>query len=74
MTLERIIEYFNSYAFVHVSIYGFGYIEAAKKTWDLVKRCGFAAYFNDCLVEPTITFPGGGNELSFCDCGLGVLG
>ncbi|KPI88585.1 hypothetical protein ABL78_2318 [Leptomonas seymouri] len=53
--IERIVEYFNRYAFVHVAIYGCGYIEGAKRTFELCKQCLFAAYFNDCLVEPTLS-------------------
>lgn len=52
--LERIVQYFNNYAFVHVAIYGCGYIEAAMKTFALCKQCFFAAYFNDCLIGPTL--------------------
>jgi hypothetical protein len=52
--LERLMEYFNVYAFTHVAIYGSSYIEAAKQTWNLVKECGWAAYFNDCLVWPVL--------------------
>jgi len=53
--LERLLEYFNVYAFTYVAIYGFGYIDAAKKTWEMIKNCGFAAYFNDSLVWPVLT-------------------
>ncbi|KAK7199938.1 Plasma-membrane choline transporter [Novymonas esmeraldas] len=52
--LENIVQYFNRYAFVHVAIYGCGYIEAAKRTFELCQQCFFAAYFNDCLVTPTL--------------------
>lgn len=52
--IERIVEYFNRYAFVHVAIYGCSYIEGAKRTFTLCKQCFFAAYFNDCLVSPTL--------------------
>ncbi|RNF11958.1 uncharacterized protein Tco025E_06618 [Trypanosoma conorhini] len=52
--LESILEYFNTYAFVHVAVYGCGYIEAAKRTWQLCKQCFFAAYFNDALVGSTL--------------------
>ncbi|CUI11048.1 choline transporter, putative, partial [Bodo saltans] len=54
--LERLVEYFNTYAFVHVAIYGCGYVEAASRTWKLAKECFFAAYFNDALVGTTILF------------------
>jgi hypothetical protein len=48
------MEYFNTYAFVHVAIYGCSYIEAAKRTWALVRECFWKAYFNDCLVGTTL--------------------
>ncbi|KEG10875.1 hypothetical protein DQ04_03201090 [Trypanosoma grayi] len=53
--LERLVEYFNTYAFVHVAVYGCGYIEAAKRTWQLCKQCFFAAYFNDALIGSTLS-------------------
>ncbi|KAG5464049.1 hypothetical protein LSCM1_00229 [Leishmania martiniquensis] len=52
--LQSIVEYFNRYAFVHVAIYGCSYIEGAKRTFALCQQCFFAAYFNDCLVTPTL--------------------
>ncbi|ORC92943.1 uncharacterized protein TM35_000022690 [Trypanosoma theileri] len=52
--LESAMEYFNTYAFVHVAVYGCGYIEAAKRTWQLCKQCFFAAYFNDALIGSTL--------------------
>lgn len=54
--LERLVQFFNTFAFVHVAIYGCGYIEAAKRTFALCKQCFFAAYFNECLVGPTLSF------------------
>ncbi|GET93294.1 hypothetical protein, conserved [Leishmania tarentolae] len=53
--IERILEYFNRYAFVHVAIYGCSYIEGAKRTFALCKQCFFSAVFNDCLVSPTLS-------------------
>ncbi|EAN78088.1 hypothetical protein, conserved [Trypanosoma brucei brucei TREU927] len=52
--LESLMEYFNTYAFVHVAIYGCGYIEAAKMTWELCKQCVFSALFNDTLIDVTL--------------------
>jgi hypothetical protein len=53
--IEDIVQYFNRYAFVHIAIYGCGYIEGAKRTFQLCQQCFFAAYFNDCLVVPTLS-------------------
>nr|CCC93815.1 unnamed protein product [Trypanosoma congolense IL3000] len=52
--LQDLLEYFNTYAFVHVAIYGCGYTEAAKKTWELCKQCESAAIFNDALIDNTL--------------------
>ena len=52
--IERMMEYFNQYAFSHVAIYGCSYIEAAKMTWEFMKRSLFAAIINDVLVDRVI--------------------
>ncbi|CCW66946.1 unnamed protein product [Phytomonas sp. Hart1] len=61
--IERIIEYFNTYAFVHVAIYGCGYFEAATRTFQLFQQCLFKAIVNDCLVNPTLTISSFGLSL-----------
>ena len=53
--IESMLEYFNKYAYTYIAIYGLKYTEAASRTWNLVQTCGFKAYFNDCLIEPTLT-------------------
>ena len=45
------MEYFNVYAFSHIAIYGCSYLEAAKKTWEMVKSCGI---LNDNLIFPVL--------------------
>jgi hypothetical protein len=52
--LERLMEYFNVYAFTHVAIYGSSFIEAAKQTWEMIKNCGITAIINDNLVFPVL--------------------
>jgi len=47
--LERMIRYFNKYAFTQVAIYGKDFITAAKDTWDLFKHRGFEMLINDNL-------------------------
>merc|ERR1712159_807291 len=37
MCLERLTQYFNVYAFVHVAVYGRSYVEAAKVASDIVR-------------------------------------
>jgi len=50
-----IVEYFNSYAFTHVAVYGKDYITAAKDTWHLFKERGFHILINDVLVSRVLT-------------------
>lgn len=52
--IEDLVQYFNQYAFVHVAVYGCGYVDAAKETWILVKQCAFSAIFNDLLTGQVI--------------------
>lgn len=48
--LQKMIEYFNMYAFVHVAIYGTSYIKSAKTAWSLLTSKGIDALINDDLV------------------------
>ena len=48
--LQRAMEWFNMYAFVHVAIYGTNYIQSAGNSWGLLKTKGFEALINDDLV------------------------
>eukprot|EP01087_Luapelamoeba_hula_P019341 TRINITY_DN638_c0_g2_i2.p1 TRINITY_DN638_c0_g2~~TRINITY_DN638_c0_g2_i2.p1 ORF type:complete len:323 (+),score=46.75 TRINITY_DN638_c0_g2_i2:121-1089(+) len=48
--IESLLEYFNSYAFAQVAIYGKPYVQAAKDTWALVHSHGMEAVVNDNLV------------------------
>lgn len=52
--LERLMEWFNVYAFTHVAIYGSSFVEAAKQTWEMIKNCGITAIINDNLVFPVL--------------------
>jgi len=48
--LESILEYFNTWAFVYVGLYGYGYLDAGKNVMKLFKECGWSAYLTDNLV------------------------
>eukprot|EP00388_Colpodella_angusta_P009007 GDKJ01024233.1.p1 GENE.GDKJ01024233.1~~GDKJ01024233.1.p1 ORF type:complete len:482 (-),score=55.96 GDKJ01024233.1:306-1544(-) len=52
--IERLLELFNKFAFVFVAIYGYGYIDAAKRTMGHAKRSLFTPLFNDMLVSSTL--------------------
>merc|ERR1719271_861586 len=47
--LEDILEFFNTYAFVHVAFYGDDYCTAGKKTWGLICASGWDMIINDDL-------------------------
>jgi len=49
LCIERLIRYFNMYAFAQVAIYGCDFIQAAKQTWGLFLSKGFYAIINDDL-------------------------
>eukprot|EP01113_Clastostelium_recurvatum_P015021 TRINITY_DN18283_c0_g1_i4.p1 TRINITY_DN18283_c0_g1~~TRINITY_DN18283_c0_g1_i4.p1 ORF type:complete len:562 (-),score=125.66 TRINITY_DN18283_c0_g1_i4:44-1681(-) len=49
--LERLVEYFNMYAFTQVAIYGKSFCQASKDTWNLFKSNGADAIINDNLIS-----------------------
>ncbi|KAJ3144093.1 putative choline transporter, neither null mutation nor overexpression affects choline transport [Irineochytrium annulatum] len=67
--IQGMLEYFNKFAFTQVAIYGKGYVQAAKDTWNMIKYRGFDAVINTSLV---------GNVLSigslFCGLCCGLFG
>ncbi|KOS22031.1 Protein PNS1 [Escovopsis weberi] len=54
--MEWAVQFINRYAFVHIALYGKGYIGAAKDTWRMVKDRGIDALVNDCLIGPVFSF------------------
>ena len=48
--ITSLIEWFNKYAYIEISLYGKAYIPAAKDTWRLMKDRGIDALINDSLV------------------------
>jgi len=54
--LERMVEYFNVYAFTQVAIYGKTYCEAASDTWKLIKARGLDIIINDNLIGSVLFF------------------
>ena len=48
--LERLVTWFNTYAWSYVAIYGYPYMESAKKAWNLLMDKGFKPLVNDSLV------------------------
>lgn len=54
--IENLVEYFNRYAYIEISLYGKSYVTAAKDTWRLFKDRGIDALVNDSLVGMTLTW------------------
>jgi hypothetical protein len=48
--IASMIEWFNKYAYIEISLYGKAYIPAARDTWRLMKDRGIDALINDSLV------------------------
>ncbi len=48
--IAGLVEWFNKYAYIEISLYGKSYIPAAKDTWRLMKDRGIDALINDSLV------------------------
>ena len=48
---ERMVEYFNKWAFIYVGLYGYSYIEAAKSVMELFKVRGWSTIISDNLVN-----------------------
>lgn len=49
--VERIMEYFNKWAFVYVGLYGYSYLEAGKSVMGLFRERGWTAIIADNLVN-----------------------
>lgn len=52
--LQGIVEYVNRYAYVHIAMYGYDYLTAAKHTLELFNQCLVSGLYNDCLVDSTL--------------------
>jgi len=48
--LDRLVQYFNHYAFTVVAIYGRSYCEASSQVWDLLHSDGIEAIINDDII------------------------
>ena len=52
--IEGLVQYFNSYAYIQVAIYGKSFMRAAKDTWSLLISTGFEAVINDSFVSTVV--------------------
>lgn len=52
--LERIMLYFNKWAFVYVGLYGYEYMEAGKRVMTLFQARGWTTIINDDLISNTL--------------------
>jgi len=53
--LERLIAYFNKWAYVYIGLYGYDYLTAGKKVTALFLERGWTAIINDNLVTRVLT-------------------
>ncbi len=53
--LERIITYFNKWAYVYIGLYGYDYLTAGNKVITLFTERGWTAIMNDQLVSSVLT-------------------
>jgi hypothetical protein len=49
--LERIVEYFNKWAFIYVGLYGYSYMDAGKNVFALFRHRGWTAVISDNLTS-----------------------
>merc|ERR1712154_98251 len=52
--VERLIRYFNKYAYAQCAIYGTSFVTSAKATWNLFMTRGLLAIINDDLTGMAI--------------------
>jgi len=48
--LQRLMDYFNKWAFIYVGLYGYHYVEAGKKASKLFQQRGWTVIINDDLI------------------------
>eukprot|EP00545_Synedropsis_sp_CCMP1620_P000608 CAMPEP_0119011304 /NCGR_PEP_ID=MMETSP1176-20130426/5585_1 /TAXON_ID=265551 /ORGANISM="Synedropsis recta cf, Strain CCMP1620" /LENGTH=534 /DNA_ID=CAMNT_0006964105 /DNA_START=28 /DNA_END=1632 /DNA_ORIENTATION=+ len=53
--IERLVEYFNQWAFVFVGLYGYSFMEAGKNVMTLFKSRGWTAIIADMLVDSVLS-------------------
>lgn len=53
--IEGWMQFMNTYAFVHVALYGDDFCTAGKKTWDLISSSGFDMIINEDLTQMALT-------------------
>eukprot|EP00823_Brevimastigomonas_motovehiculus_P006643 TRINITY_DN5534_c0_g1_i1.p1 TRINITY_DN5534_c0_g1~~TRINITY_DN5534_c0_g1_i1.p1 ORF type:complete len:562 (-),score=100.76 TRINITY_DN5534_c0_g1_i1:470-2155(-) len=70
--LERIMQYFNQYAFATVAIYGVSYTQAARRTWELFTQKLFTAIINDNIVGMVLMWSA--ISVGLIDCAIGGIG
>ena len=52
--LERLMEYFNKWAFVYVGIYGFSFMEAGSSVMTLFRERGWTSIITDYMVDTVL--------------------
>ncbi len=69
--IERLAEYFTSYAFVMAALYGGTFYQSATRVMTLFKDRGFTAIINDSIIDTALGF--GLLLVAILNAGIGVL-
>ena len=69
--IERLAEYFTSYAFVMAGLYGSTFYESASRVMTLFRERGFTAIINDSIIDTALGF--GMLLVAIANAGIGVL-
>lgn len=54
--IERLVEWFNTYAFSYVAIYGLSFTNASRRVWRLLMDRGWTALINDSLTSGVLVW------------------
>ncbi|KAL7579701.1 hypothetical protein ACA910_021846 [Epithemia clementina (nom. ined.)] len=49
--IERLVEYFNKWAFVYIGLYGFSFMDAGSKVMNLFRTRGWTSIITDVMVD-----------------------
>jgi uncharacterized metal-binding protein len=69
--LERLISYFNKYAFVYIGLYGYDFLEAGHRAFELFQHRGWTAVIQDDLIARVLALASW--AVGLCTAAVGVL-
>jgi hypothetical protein len=69
--LERLVSYFNKYAFVYIGLYGYDFLESGHRTFQLFQQRGWTVSVNDDLVARVLKLAS--LVVGLCTAAMGVV-